>query len=370
MIIQKSENSEKINNCMLIKTIKIKEMKTTFKITALLILVMVLGAGKTVLAVEKTKKFSEKWAAAGIENLNVSNKFGEVKIVNEGGPDVTIDVLVTVEGSNENKVTEMLNRIDVSFSKSGNTAKAETSIEDNYNFNGKFTIDYVVNIPSEKNLEISNKYGNVIVNKLTGTGRFDIKYGNITAVSLKGTKTQLNLGYGKGNITETGNLDTEISYSTISFGEIMNFRLNSKYSAIEVEKAKEVQADSKYDKLNLGELVSLTAVTKYTNIRIAKITKSLRLENGYGGIKVEEIAPDFESVNVTSSYGQISLGLNNASYTLDANCEYCGISYPQDRFKGNRMKENTSYELKGKIGTAGGGTVTVKSRYGEIKLAE
>lgn len=345
-------------------------MKTTFRITALLILVIVLGAGKTVLAIEKTKKFSEKWAAGSIENLNVSNKFGEIKIVNEGGPDVTIDVLVTVEGSNENKVTEMLNRIEVSFSKTGNTAKAETSIENNYNFNGKFSIDYVVNIPSEKNLQISNKYGNVIVNKLTGTGQFDVKYGSITAVSLKGSNTHLNLDYGKGNITETGNMEAELGYSTISIGETGNLRLNSKYSTIELDKAKEIQAESKYDKMNMGDIISFSSVTKYTNIKIGKLSKSLKIENGYGGIKVEEIAPDFESVNVTSSYGQISLGLRNASYSIDANCDYCGISYPQERFKGNRMKENTSFELKGKIGTAGGGTVTVKSRYGEIKLGE
>lgn len=345
-------------------------MKTTFKITALLILVIVLGSGTTVLAIEKTRKFSEKWPAGSVENLNVNNKFGEVKFVNEGGPDITVEVLVTVEGSNENKVTDMIEKIDVTFSKSGNTAKAETSIESNYNFNGKFSIDYVVNIPSEKNLLVSNKYGNVVVNKLTGTGDFDVKYGSITAVSLKGTSTRLNLDYGKGNITETGNIDTEISYSTISFGETGNFRLNSKYSTIELDKAREIQAESKYDKLNLGDLISFSAVTKYTNIKIGKISKSLKIENGYGGIKVEEIAPDFESVSITNSYGQILLGLRNASYSIDANCEYCGISYPQERFKGNRMKESNSYELKGKIGNAGGGTVTVRSRYGEIKLVE
>ncbi len=345
-------------------------MKATFKITALLILVIVLGSGTTVLAIEKTKKFSEKWAAGSVENLNVINKFGEIKFVNEGGPDITIDVLVTVEGSNENKVNDMLEKIDVSFSKTGNTAKAETSMESNYNFNGKFSIDYVVNIPSEKNLQVSNKYGNVVVNNLTGNGDFDVKYGSITAVSLKGTNTRLNLDYGKGNITETGNMETEISYSTISIGETGNLRLNSKYSTVELDKAKDIQAESKYDKLNLGDIISFSAVTKYTNIKIGKLSKSLRIENGYGGIKVEEIAPDFESVSITNSYGQISLGLSGSSYTVDARCDYCGISYPQERFKGNRMKESTSYELKGKIGNAGGGTVTVKSRYGEIKLAE
>lgn len=354
----------------MIKTFKINDMKTKFKITVLLILVIFFGAGNSVTAIEKTKKFNEKWAAGSVENLRVSNKFGEVKFINDGGTDITVEVLVTVEGSNENKVDEMLERIDVSFSKSGTTAKAETSIESNYNFKGKFSIDYRINIPSDKNLWVSNKYGNVIVNNLTGNGDFEVKYGSITAVSLKGTSTRLNLEYGKGNITETGNMEVEIGYSNISIGETGNLRLNSKYSTVELDKAKEIQAESKYDKLNLGDLASFTAETKYTNIRIGKLSKKLQIENGYGGIKVEEIAPDFESVVITNSYGQISLGLRNASYTVDANCNYCGISYPQERFKGNRMKENNGFELKGKIGNAGGGTVTLKSRYGEIKLVE
>jgi hypothetical protein len=34
------------------------------------------------------------------------------------------------------------------------------------------------------------------------------------------------------------------------------------------------------------------------------------------------------------------------------------------------MKENTSIQLQGKVGNAGGGNVVVKSRYGEIKLGE
>jgi hypothetical protein len=34
------------------------------------------------------------------------------------------------------------------------------------------------------------------------------------------------------------------------------------------------------------------------------------------------------------------------------------------------MKENNSFEIKGKIGSAGGGDVMVKSRYGEIRLGD
>jgi len=345
-------------------------MKTTFKITALLILVIIMGAGKTVIGEEKTKKYHESWPASGIENVRISNKFGEVKFINDGSTEITIDVKVTVEGSNEKKVTDLIEKINVSFNKSGNTVKAETSIENNYNFNGKFSIDYIINVPSDRNLWVSNKYGNVVVNLLTGTGEFDVQYGNITAVSLKGASTRLKLAYGKGNINATGNMETEISYSNISIGETGNLMLNSKYSTVDLDKAKDIQTESKYDKLNFGETVSLKADTKYSQIRIASLTRSLIITSGYGGVKVDKVAPDFETIDITNSYGQISIGLNNASYTVDANCEYCGISYPQDRFKGNRMKEDNRYELNGKVGTAGGGNVKISSRYGEIKLNE
>ena len=345
-------------------------MKTTFKITAILVLLIALGAGQTVLAVEKTKKYNKSWDANQIETVDISNKFGEVKFKNEGGSQITVDVLITVEASSDSKANDLLDMIKVDFSTSGKTAKAETSMENNFKSQRKFSIDYVVNVPSDKHLMVSNKYGNVVVNQLTGNGDFKIQYGNITAVSLKGANTVLDLAYGNGNIEESGNMDADISYSNITVGESGNLKLNSKYSTVELDNAKDVQTDSKYDKFNFGQIVSLTAETKYTQMRISKLFKSLQIGSGYGGIKVENVAPDFESISITNSYGQILLGLNGASYTLDAKCDYCGISYPEDRYKGNRMKENTSIELKGKVGNAGGGTVVVKSRYGEIKLRE
>jgi len=345
-------------------------MKTTFKITALLILVIVIGAGRTTLAVEKTKNYHESWPASGVETLDISNRFGEVKFKNDGGSEITIDVLITVEASGESKANDLLNKIDVTFSKSGNVVKAVTSIENNFNSQRSFSIDYTINVPSDKNLRVANKYGNVVVNKLTGSGEFDVQYGNITAVSLKGASTRLNLAYGKGNITETGNLETNLGYSNITIGETGDLQLDSKYSTLDLEKAKNIQTDSKYDKLNFGEITSVKANTKYTQIRIASLAKSLLITSGYGGVIVGKIAPDFDSVDITNSYGQISLGLGGTSYTVDARCDYCGISYPQERYKGNRLKENTSIQIQGKIGTAGGGNVVVKSRYGEIKLGE
>ncbi|HNX79719.1 MAG TPA: hypothetical protein PKJ24_07540, partial [Prolixibacteraceae bacterium] len=60
----------------------------------------------------------------------------------------------------------------------------------------------------------------------------------------------------------------------------------------------------------------------------------------------------------------------SAGYEVQANCNYCDIQYPSEKFKGNRMKENTSQSINGKVGSGTPGRVFVESRYGNIKLVK
>ncbi len=348
-------------------------MKQAFKFFAAIFIVSMLSVGTTVIAEEKTKEFHETWPASSVETLNIVNKFGEIKINNDGGSEITIDVIVTVEGSNEKKMNELLGKIDVNFRKSGNSIKAETVIEGSFKSQRKFSIDYTVNIPSNKNLKISNKYGNTVVNSLNANGDFDIQYGNLNANELLapiGGNMNILLAYGNSDISLAANLKMTVKYSNITLGEIKDLKLDSKYSVVDLEKGGSIRIGSRYDKFNFEEIESISATTKYSHLRIDKLSKSLTIEAGYGGVKVVRIAPDFESISITNSYGQISLGLGDATYSIDASCEYCGISYPNDEFTGDKMKERNTQTLIGKVGSGSGGTIKVKSRYGEIKLGD
>lgn len=342
----------------------------TFRFWAALIVLSFLTTG-LVTAEEKTKEYHESWPVNQVSTLQISNKFGEIKINNDGGSEVTIDVKVTVEAANEKRTNELLGLIDVKFQKSGSTVSAETEIESDFKSQKKFSIDYTINIPSDKNLVIENKYGNTIVNKLTGNGDFDIKYGNLTASELMtpaGGNLSVELAYGNANIGKASDIKVDVSYSPMTIDELHSIKIESKYSSLEVEEGVDFQIESKYDKFNLGKVATVNANFKYTNVKIDKLSKSLKIESGYGGVKVNEVAPDFESINVTNSYGQIALGLGTSSYSIDASCDYCGIDYPEDSFSGDRIKENNSRTVKGKVGSGNGGKVFVRSRYGEIKL--
>ncbi|WP_346863295.1 hypothetical protein [uncultured Draconibacterium sp.] len=345
----------------------------SIKFIAALFLVSLLAAGTNARAEEKTKEYHEAWPVESVTGLDISNRFGEIRVNNEGGSEVTIDVVITVEAANEKRVNDLLDKIEVEFRKSGGTVFAQTKIENDFKSQKSFSIDYIVNVPADKNLKISNKYGNTIVGQLTANGNFDVKYGNFTAYDLS-TPTDgdlsLYLAYGNGNIGQASHMDLEVSYSPITIEEIKSIKVESKYSTLNIEEGGNIVLNSKYDKFNFEEVETVSATTKYTQISIDELAKSLKVDAGYGGIKVGQVAPDFEFIDISNSYGQISLGLDDAGYTLDASCDYCGISYPEDEFTGDRIKENNSRIVKGKVGKANGGKVTVRSRYGEIKLKD
>ncbi len=342
----------------------------TLKFIAALFVAGILTAGTSAMAEEFKKEFYEAWPASEVASLQIDNRFGEVR-VNNNADSVTIDVDITVEGTNEKRLNELLDQIEIEFRKSGDLVKAQTVIEGKLKGQNNLSIDYVVNIPADKNLKITNRYGNTIVSKLTGNGDFTTRYGNFTAYELSTPESgdlELELAYGNANIGSATFLNANISYSPISIEEVKTLTINSKYSTITIEEGGDVNATSRYDKINCEEIKSFNADTRYTHIRIDELARYFKVEAGYGSIKIGEIADDFEEVYITNSYGQISLGLDDSEYTIDASCTYCGISYPEDNFSGDRIKENNSRTIKGKIGSGNGGMVYVRSRYGEIKL--
>ncbi|HZH71509.1 MAG TPA: hypothetical protein VFD91_03370 [Mariniphaga sp.] len=334
-------------------------------------LVFLLFAGITVQAEVKEKTYKEQWPVNSVQTLQIDNRFGEIRIADKGGSNVTIDVVVTVEASSERRAVELLDLIDVNFGKSGNTITAETIIARSFNSKQRFSIDYEVNVPNDKNLYISNKYGNTFINELTADGDFKIQYGNLTVNKLNtkdDNSVKVNLAYGKSDIQEARDVTVTVQYSTMSFGILGDLQLNSKYTVVNLDDGQDINAESKYDTFNFGTVNSLKANLKYTQVKVDMLKQILSLDSGYGGIRVGRIDKNFESVSVTSSYGQISLELDALDYMLDASCEYCGVSYPQDKFRGDRIKENNRSVVRGKVGEGEGGSVTIKSRYGEIKL--
>jgi len=345
-------------------------MKSKFRLTLILLVLVNLFAVAS--GADYTKTIRKGWTKSSVSAMKISSKFGEVKINDLGGDSVTIKVLITIDNASSSKAKELLNKISIEFDKSGGTVSATTEIEENFRGNSNFSIDYLVNIPKDRELDISNKYGNLILNELEAKGNFEVNYGSMTAGNMKapsGSPIQIFVSYGKADLESVNEANMEFKYSKLIVDKIDILTLDTKYSTVTIHKISNLTLDSKYDAVDIDELGTLKSVSKYTNYEIGVLSDVFDLDTGYGSVRIDKVDPKFSKIRIENSYGGINIALNNLNYKLQAECHYCDVKYPETRFKGNRIKDDQNFTIEGTIGT-GGATVDINSRYGGIKLGE
>ena len=323
-------------------------------------------------AAEYSKKVHQGFEKSLISAMSVTNKFGTVELNDWGGDSVTIDVTITVQNNSENRAIDLLDLIEIEIIKSGGLIKAETLITDKFKTTQNFSIDYKINIPKDRNITINNRFGNIVLNELEGKGIFEIAYGNFTSGEISSVNsTQLNLSYGKADIESINKLKAEIKYSKLFIGNASGIEISSKYSGLNIEEINDLQLDSKYDDISIEEATTISSNSKYTNYNIEELKKSLILDTQYGSVRIDEVNPNFSNIEITNSYGGINIGLNDNSYHLDAECDFCDIEYPSAKFEGNQIKDNNNTHISGVVGKNNGEKrVLLKSRFGSIKLLE
>ncbi|MGQ8337900.1 hypothetical protein ACUNWD_15225 [Sunxiuqinia sp. A32] len=344
-------------------------MKLKFKL-----LVVLIAIALSTKAGDFTREVHQGFVKSSIQALDVTNKFGEIRISDYGGDSITVDVIITVESATESKAEYLLNQIEIQINKQGSTLVLETDIKDNFKSKQSFSIDYRINIPDDRDLTVENKFGNVAVSSLNAKGRFSVNYGNINTGPLEcpdGSSIDLEIGYGKADIESVNNLDCEIKYSKLFLGEAKKIIAESKYSVINAEELGYLNLESKYDGINVEELGELKANSKYTNYDIEELKKSFVLDTEYGSVRIDEAGAEFDLIDITNSYGGISIGFSNPVFNIDAECSYCDVKLPEVEFSGNRIKDNFRLNLNGTVGsTSATAKVKIQSRYGGVKLTD
>ena len=112
-------------------------MKTTILSKTLIILLLMPGLLLASVDNDKTAKHKKEkiikksFKVNGNAQLKVDNSYGNLNIVTWSENRIEIEVTITVEGSNEDKVSKKLNEIDIEFEASSNMVSAETIFNKN-----------------------------------------------------------------------------------------------------------------------------------------------------------------------------------------------------------------------------------------------
>jgi len=275
----------------------------------------------------ENKNIAKRYKVYPNSTIDISNKYGKVEIVNWEKDSVSIEATLKIQTPSSYRMTKLRNTIDFDLSDNNHYIIAKTVFLNNGNalINGIKTIaetiaysgdevkiDYIVTVPKNINLHITNKYGDVYVDDIEGDIKLTVANGGLKANTLAGN-VYVDLSFGDGSINKMTKGQLTLSYGDLTLKDSKQITLDSKWSKINIENCESLKVHSRHDKIQLGSLNILTGETDFTSIWIGSLTEELNLNMKYGSISTDYIRKSFSFVNINSELADLNLFFERGS---------------------------------------------------------
>jgi hypothetical protein len=305
------------------------------------------------------KDFHKEYQAGASTELTIENQFGTITVQEWDQNKIVIDVNVEVTADKQDISQKLLDLIDVKFKEEGNKILAHTDMESKGSIDGKntkFNINYTVKCPKDLNLKIDHQFGDVSLGSLTGPVEVSLQFGSLSAVSLTGTETTIEVQFGKATINELKNASVEVQHCEM----------------VKISTCSKLDLEAQFSEVSIGTVDDFDGELNNGQCIIEKLGGSLTAESNMGSLTVKDVAATFSSIEIEQNMGEVELSIDpKAGYKLSAEAEMGDIKVPSG-FKADKQQEEHIPGLKSsKVnGTYGDGksSIEVNVNMGSIKI--
>jgi hypothetical protein len=123
----------------------------------------------------------------------------------------------------------------------------------------------------------------------------------------------------------------------------------------------------KYDDLYFERVKTIAVESGYSDVSVEGLSQTGKFVMRYGDLRVGNITAGFSRIDVITSYTDVDLGfVPGASFSLDANVNYCDINHSGLKVT-EIIERSSNTTLKASKGS-GGGQVMVRMNYGDFHI--
>ena len=355
-------------------------MKTLYKITLILFLLPLISFANDKDKYTKNKIIKKEYTVSSNANLNIANKYGNIEINTWDQDKVEIVVSITTNGNDEEKVQKRLDQIKIEFDATTSVVSAKTIIgksSSNWSFwknsnNVNMEINYFIKAPKTNNINLSNDYGDIIIDKLEGSATINCDYGKLIIGELMNTENHINIDYAPNSTIEYVNeAKINADYSKLTIEKANAIDLNSDYSTNTYEDVKHLDFNCDYGSVEVENAGTIVGNSDYLTIKIGSLHKSFVLKAGYGAVKIENLKNGFETIDINADYTGVKIGIDrNTPFNFKATYSYGNLKSDnlELNFTVKDSKTTSKYYEGYNINNTSNSNIKIKSTYGGTTL--
>ncbi len=310
--------------------------------------------------------------------LKIENSYGNLVLNSWDENRVVIEVTITANGSNEEKVQRKLDEITVEFEASADMVSARTRFEKSSswgwwgkNNNVNMQINYTIKMPVKNSVHLSNDYGNITLDRVDGHAKISCDYGRLDLGELRGRNNQLSFDYtSKSRIGYMNSGQISADYSGFTVEKAGDLNISADYTNSTVLKMDNLVYSSDYGDLEVSEAGNIQGAGDYINVKLGTIHGKVDIAADYGSISIDRLAEDAGSINLRTDYTGIKIGYDPAyHFDFEISTEYAGVKGKEDFNISISKEDNSSRYYKGFYGSAESGrTIRINSEYGSVSF--
>ncbi len=327
----------------------------------------------------KEKTIKREFSVNSNAFFKVKNSYGNLNITSWNEDRVVVEVYIKANGNNEEKVQERLNELDVEFEHNPSLVSARTIFGSNKNRGGwwggrrkvNIQVNYTIKLPVKNNVNLSNDYGNIYLDRIDGHAKINCDYGKIDIGELRGRNNELRFDYtSRSSFGYVNSAEIIADYSGFTIEKAGNLTIKADYTNSMVMEMENLEYSSDYGSLEVGEVNNVNGVGDYIGVKLGTVHGNVSVTSDYGSFKIDRMAADAGNLTIKSDYTGIKIGYDpEYHFNFEIATEYAGVN-GKDAFEINISKEKSGEKYyKGYHGSENSGNmVNITSDYGGISF--
>lgn len=301
--------------------------KKLFLIVAILLCSSISYAQETV-----AKKIERSYPFSNKGELHINNKYGNININGWDKKSIKITLHVEVSHKKRENANSMLERIDADFNVNTNFISISTEInEKSSGFFAKYfdkvnpfdlnmsnvKINYTVYLPTTAEIDVTNKFGDVIISNWNGKLKATIEHGDAW-INENLTKAVINMKFGKIKTRD-------LSYGTINLknGELdlvasKQLFINSSGSKIYVDAINSLELNSSKDEITINEVTNLQGDLEFSKITVNTLGDEMRIASLVTELKIYSIRRPDSKIFIDQESSEININISGQSLRFTA----------------------------------------------------
>lgn len=330
----------------------------------------------------KEKTIKKEFSVNSDALLKVKNSYGNLNITSWAEDRVLIEIHIKTTGDKEDKVQRKLDEITVNFEATNTMVSATTNFSNSKSSwswgwggsnNVNMQVNYTIKVPIKNNLNLSNDYGAIILDRIDGHAKISCDYGRLEIGELQGRNNQLSFDYtSRSSIGYINSGIINADYSGFTIEKAGDLNIVADYTNAKINQMGDLTYTSDYGKLEIGSSHNVRGNGDYINVDLGVVHGNLDIGSSYGTLKIRELASDAGNVQIRTDYTGIRLGYAaDYHFSFEIQTEYAGVS-GMDSFEITVSREKSSEKYyKGHHGSPNSGKLlTIDSNYGGISITK